>query len=537
MYKAPIRGKHPLKKKPEPLFSLEEFAGSVGNVGSLAQELKELKDEVIEVVDYKIEEVDKKVQDKIDSITSQVVENIGNEVLTHIGKVKQGNPGRNADTKAILEHLEARMPTIDEIVAKVPKVDEKAITAKILKTIPANKETLKIIQKNFKTDPMSVIEEIMKLPEGKFKLKASNIDGLSQTISAFQSQLGRGYLHGGGDTVVAGTNITITTNAQGQKVISSTGGGGGISGVTGTSPIIIDNTDPANPIVTIQQSNTSQSGFLSDTDWDTFNNKQAAISFGTGVLTALGVNIGSAGAPVLFNGALGTPSSGVATNLSGTASGLTAGTVTTNANLTGVVTSTGNATTIADSALSIAKTSGLQAALDAKAPLASPTFTGTVVLPTTTIGGVATLSEGASIALDPSLSADGTWSGITMTATAGYTQAFGDLVYLDPTDSRWEACDANAAAGADGDARGMLGMVVVAGTDGTACTILLQGIIRADAKFATFTINNPIYASETAGLITQTQPTTTDVVIRVIGFAITADEIYFNPSPTYITHT
>ena len=52
-----------------------------------------------------------------------------------------------------------------------------------------------------------------------------------------------------------------------------------------------------------------------------------------------------------------------------------AATVTTNANLTGVVTSTGNATAIADAALSIAKTSGLQTALDAKAPLSSPTFT------------------------------------------------------------------------------------------------------------------------------------------------------------------
>lgn len=68
---------------------------------------------------------------------------------------------------------------------------------------------------------------------------------------------------------------------------------------------------------------------------------------GTGVATALAVNTGSAGSVVLFNGALGTPSSGVATNLTGTASGLTAGTVTTNANLTGDVTSTGNATAIA----------------------------------------------------------------------------------------------------------------------------------------------------------------------------------------------
>ena len=68
---------------------------------------------------------------------------------------------------------------------------------------------------------------------------------------------------------------------------------------------------------------------------------------GTGVLTALAVNVGSAGAFVTFNGALGTPSSGTATNLTGTAAGLTAGNVTTNANLTGDVTSVGNATTLA----------------------------------------------------------------------------------------------------------------------------------------------------------------------------------------------
>ena len=47
--------------------------------------------------------------------------------------------------------------------------------------------------------------------------------------------------------------------------------------------------------------------------------------------------------PVLTTPALGTPASGVATNLTGTASGLTAGNVTTNANLTGHITSVGNA--------------------------------------------------------------------------------------------------------------------------------------------------------------------------------------------------
>lgn len=152
------------------------------------------------------------------------------------------------------------------------------------------------------------------------------------------------------------------------------------------------------------------------------------------------------------------------------------------------------------------------------------------------LSGTQLLAEGASIGLDPSASADGAYSGITITATAGYTQAFGDVVYLDPTDSRWEACDANSASGADGDSRGIVGMVVVAGTNGSACTILLQGVIRADAKFPTFTVNAPIYISETAGAATNVQPTTSGVVIRVLGFGLDGNTMYFNPSPDYITH-
>ena len=46
----------------------------------------------------------------------------------------------------------------------------------------------------------------------------------------------------------------------------------------------------------------------------------ASITTGTGVVTALGVNTGSAGAFVVNGGALGTPSSGTVTNLTGTAS-------------------------------------------------------------------------------------------------------------------------------------------------------------------------------------------------------------------------
>lgn len=154
------------------------------------------------------------------------------------------------------------------------------------------------------------------------------------------------------------------------------------------------------------------------------------------------------------------------------------------------------------------------------------------------LAGDVTLEENASVALDPALSADGKYCGITRTGTAGATLAFGDLVYLDPTDSRWELADANAAAGADGDARGVLGIcVLAAASDGSATKVLLVGTVRADAAFPAMTVNNPLYVSETAGDITGTQPTTTDAVIRIVGFALTADELYFNPSADYITHT
>lgn len=98
---------------------------------------------------------------------------------------------------------------------------------------------------------------------------------------------------------------------------------------------------------------TKSNGFIKAVPSSTYQTK---ITFGTGVQAALANNVGSAGAPVLYNGAGGTPSSIVLTNGTGTAAGLSIGgnaatatiasTVTTNANLTGDATSVGNATTV-----------------------------------------------------------------------------------------------------------------------------------------------------------------------------------------------
>lgn len=63
-----------------------------------------------------------------------------------------------------------------------------------------------------------------------------------------------------------------------------------------------------------------------------------------------------------------------------------------------------------------------------------------------TMTGNITLGENTSIDLDPAGSADGKYSGICITGTAGATLAFGDLIYLAVADSRWELTDADATA-------------------------------------------------------------------------------------------
>jgi len=154
----------------------------------------------------------------------------------------------------------------------------------------------------------------------------------------------------------------------------------------------------------------------------------------------------------------------------------------------------------------------------------------------TTVNGVLTaVTASNGLPLNGALAADGNFTGITIEGTAGATLAFGDLIYLAVADSRWELTDADSVTTAGAVFTGMC--VLAAAGDGSATRILLQGTIRADANFPALTVGAPVYASTTPGDIQVAQPSGTDDVIQVVGFALTADSIYFNPSQDYLTHT
>lgn len=136
-----------------------------------------------------------------------------------------------------------------------------------------------------------------------------------------------------------------------------------------------------------------------------------------------------------------------------------------------------------------------------------------------------------SFKLDDALSDDEKWSGITISGVSGTTLVIGDLCYLNADDSRWELVDANLSDGYDKQ----LGICVLAGNDGSATEMLVYGKVRS-AAFPSFTVGSTLFISETAGDITHTAPTTTDSATRIVGIALTAEDLLFNPSNDYFTH-
>jgi len=167
--------------------------------------------------------------------------------------------------------------------------------------------------------------------------------------------------------------------------------------------------------------------------------------------------------------------------------------------------------------------------------LGIPTGTSTVELGVDGTVSSLVLTEKASIALDPAGGADGDYSGITITGIAGATVAFGEMVFLQASDSRWELTDADAVGTAGTILVGIC--VLAAAADASVITVLLQGTIRADAAFPTLTVGAPAYIGTTPGAIQVAAPTGVDDVVRVAGFALTANELYFNPEGGHITHT
>lgn len=157
------------------------------------------------------------------------------------------------------------------------------------------------------------------------------------------------------------------------------------------------------------------------------------------------------------------------------------------------------------------------------------------------VGGTEIIDSSRNISLDAGKkismavpTADGTATGPQTNAfVSGYTSsAVGDLVYLD-SDGKWQLTDADAEA----TTTGLLGIALEVKAADAALLVALPGSMVYSTAFITFTVGAPIYVGETAGAMQLAIPTGTDGTVRVVGFGIHADKLYFMPSSDVATIT
>lgn len=128
-------------------------------------------------------------------------------------KIPKPEDGKDADEMAILEKVLRQVPKIENIIPAV------------LERIPTPKDGDTPIV----TFDM-ILEALANAPDDK-KIKIKHIAGLETSIAEMSHQLaGKIYgknttVRGGGDSVIAGTNVTVTRNGEGKTVISASGGG------------------------------------------------------------------------------------------------------------------------------------------------------------------------------------------------------------------------------------------------------------------------------------------------------------------------
>lgn len=205
-----------------------DFFAAAKDVAAIVKSLEELRASVS--AEHEVNRAEHKA--RMASIDSAIAK-------ARITTGPEGTPGKDADHAAIVEEVFARIPTpqdgksvsLEEVVSEVmnrinvPKdgkdavVDHDRIAAAVLPLIPKPKDG--------KDGASVTLAEVLK--ELKKSLTLSDIPGIKEAIDSYSNQAAmRGYLHGGGDTVTAGTGVMITSDANGKKIIS-------VAGSTGTA--------------------------------------------------------------------------------------------------------------------------------------------------------------------------------------------------------------------------------------------------------------------------------------------------------------
>lgn len=219
-------------------------------------------------------------------------------------------------------------------------------------------------------------------------------------------------------TLTNATGLPLTTGVTGTLPVAN--GGTGVTSSTGSGNVVLS----TSPTLVTPILGTPTSGTLTNATGLPIGTGVSGL--GTGVATALAVNVGTAGAPVVNGGVLGTPSSGTLTNATGLplTTGIT-GTLPVANGGTGVTSSTGTGNNVLSSLPSFGTTIGVGGAT-ASASGSGISFPATQSAST----DANTLDDYEEGTWTPTLTISGLTTGITYTARSASYVKVGRIVYI-----------------------------------------------------------------------------------------------------------
>lgn len=189
----------------------------------------------------------KKIEQKLNEVDTKITQQKGPKGDRGIPGPKGDNTPKKGVDYFTQRDIDQVVSLVSQRVAQFPQHGEDGYTPKKGQDYFTKEDVQEIVDlvtyrigrprdgKDAVIDPNMVIEAVKKQLNSDDTKK-----GLNQTVSAFVNQvLARGgYLHGGGDTVEAGDNITIT-DVNGKKRISATGGSGAVDSVNGQTGVVV----------------------------------------------------------------------------------------------------------------------------------------------------------------------------------------------------------------------------------------------------------------------------------------------------------
>lgn len=206
------------------MLSFDELLQKIQGITSLAEQIQGMYEEARKYLDEAKQIASSVGTAKEFNAKHEEIKAHMKYLVDSFGEIKSGPPGKNAvvDMEKIISEVAKRVPA--------PVVDELKIAKRAARLVPKSTQE----QRNAHVDPGAVAQMIVE--GGHLRPEHIKINGmpLDQHLRLMDEMARRNGVRGGGDTVAQGSGILITTNSNGQKIITATGTSLAVIPVTGT---------------------------------------------------------------------------------------------------------------------------------------------------------------------------------------------------------------------------------------------------------------------------------------------------------------